>query len=211
MGVNIIETNLQFKQPLKKREQTDYLVLHHAEASNASVEDIHRWHLENGWAGIGYHYYVRKDGSIYRGRPRDTIGAHVQGHNYDSLGICAEGDYMKEIMPEAQKQSIIELLKELVQIYPNAKIVGHRDLMATSCPGINYPFREIVQKVYQKEVIPMVGPFQDVPENHWAAQAILDLYNRGLLAKNNTFRPDQPITRAEVVALLDRVLKYLGK
>ncbi|WKV08213.1 DUF1906 domain-containing protein [Thermoanaerobacterium sp. CMT5567-10] len=63
----------------------------------------------------------------------------------------------------------------------------------------------------QEEVIPVVGPFQDVPENHWAAQVILDMYNRGLLSKSTAFRPDQPITRAEAVALIDRVLKYLGK
>jgi hypothetical protein len=214
MGVNVIDVGLKFKSALQYRSRTDYFVLHHAEASNATVQDIHQWHLNNGWAGIGYHYYVRKDGSIYRGRPRDTIGAHCQGHNYDSIGICAEGNYMAETMPEAQKSSIIALCKELLTIYPNVQIVGHRDLYSTQCPGTDYPFQEIKTRIYQKEVIPMVGPFTDVPNDHWAAQAILDMYNRGLLsvdAKNPVFRPDDPITRAEAAALFDRVLKYLGK
>ena len=209
MGVNVIETNLQFRQPLKKRLQTDYIVLHHAEASNATVEDIHRWHLENGWAGIGYHYYVRKDGSIYRGRPRDTIGAHVQGHNYDSIGVCAEGDYMKEIMPEAQKQAIIALVRELREIYPQAKIVGHRDLMATSCPGVNYPFQEIVQKVLIKEVLSM---FKDI-QGHWAQADIEHLAQLGLVRgdEQGNFMPDKPITRAEVAVIISRLLKLLGR
>jgi len=209
LGVNVIETNLQFRQPLKKRLQTDYIVLHHAEASNATVEDIHRWHLENGWAGIGYHYYVRKDGSIYRGRPRDTIGAHVQGHNYDSIGVCAEGDYMKEIMPEAQKQAIIALVRELREIYPQAKIVGHRDLMATSCPGVNYPFQEIVQKVLIKEVLSM---FKDI-QGHWAQADIEHLAQLGLVRgdEQGNFMPDKPITRAEVAVIISRLLKLLGR
>jgi hypothetical protein len=118
---------------------------------------------------------------------------------------------MTEVMPEAQKEAIIALCKELLTIYPHVQIVGHRDLYPTQCPGANYPFQEIKARIYQKEVIPVVGPFQDVPENHWAASVILDLYNRGLLSKDTTFRPDQPITRAEAAALIDRVLKYLGK
>jgi len=209
VGVNVIDVGLKFREVLQPRGRTDYIVLHHAEASQATVQDIHQWHLENGWAGIGYHYYVRKDGSIYRGRPRDTIGAHVQGYNYNSLGICAEGDYMKEIMPEPQKQSIIALLQELRQIYPNAKIVGHRDLMATSCPGINYPFQEIVQKVLMKEVLSM---FKDI-QGHWAQADIEHLAQLGLIRgdEQGNFMPDKPITRAEVAVIISRLLKLFGK
>lgn len=149
--MNIIKTNLKFRENLQKRTKTDMIVLHHADATKASVEDIHRWHLNNGWAGIGYHFYVRKDGSIYAGRPIDTIGAHAKGYNSRSVGICAEGDYDKEkVMPEPQKQAIIELVKYVLTKYPKCKIVRHKDLMATNCPGQFYPFQDILKGVQGK-------------------------------------------------------------
>lgn len=141
--MRIIDPKLKFKGQLLKRRLTKYIVLHHADASTATVYDIHQWHLKNGWAGIGYHFYVRKDGSVYQGRPLNTIGAHVYGHNAYSVGICAEGNYMVETMPAAQKQAIVELIKYIKEIYPTAKIVGHKDLMATDCPGKNFPLNEL--------------------------------------------------------------------
>jgi len=153
--VRIIETSLQkFRNKLTKRSRTDYIVLHHADWPKCSVYDIHRSHLARGWAGIGYAYFVSKDGQIYRGRPHDAVGAHCEGYNSVSLGICAEGDYEDEWqMPSEQKNAIIALLVELKKVYPQAQIVGHRDLIATSCPGKNYPFNEILQAVKTKQQI----------------------------------------------------------
>lgn len=61
-------------------------------------------------SGIGYHFLVRKDGTIYQGRPEDTIGAHAKGANHDSIGICAEGDFMKEEMNPLQLNALIDLV-----------------------------------------------------------------------------------------------------
>ncbi len=144
--MNIINPKLRFKGSLQKRTQTKYIVLHHADASKASVYDIHSWHLKRGWAGIGYHFYVRKDGTICQGRPVNTVGAHVYGHNSYSIGICAEGDYMREVMSPAQKKALVELIAYIKTTYPQAKVVGHKDLMATDCPGKNYPLQEFKQK-----------------------------------------------------------------
>ena len=108
--MEIIETNLEFRN-LEKRKLTRRTILHHAEASNCTAEDIHRWHLNRGWSGAGYHFLVRKDGNVYRLRPEECVGAHAYGSNYDSIGICAEGKYNEETMPKQQKQSIIELVK----------------------------------------------------------------------------------------------------
>lgn len=150
--MEIIETNLEFRN-LEKRKLTRRVILHHAEASNCTAEDIHRWHLNRGWSGAGYHFLVRKDGTTYRLRPEDTVGAHAYGSNYDSIGICAEGKYNEEEMPEAQKQAIIELIKYLESKYNINTIQKHKDVCATSCPGNNYPFEEIVNgKVINKEV-----------------------------------------------------------
>ena len=64
--MRIIESNLTFKS-LTDLGTVKRIILHHAEPSTCSIEDIHRWHLNNGWSGCGYHFLVRTDGSIYRG------------------------------------------------------------------------------------------------------------------------------------------------
>lgn len=150
--MDIIETNWNWKKPLGTRASTEYIALHHAAAVKCSAADVDRWHKENGWSGIGYHYFVRKDGSIYRGRPRSALGAQVQGKNNISLGICAEGDYDREqTMPAAQKSAIKALLRELKRIYPSAEIVGHGEIGESDCPGKYYPLAEM-KNSYMEEI-----------------------------------------------------------
>ena len=141
--MNIIEKTYTLNGSLTKRSKTDTIYLHHA-VYNGPVEDIDRMHKNNGWTCIGYHFYVRKDGSIYRGRREDTVGAHAYGYNSTSIGICAEGNFEIDIMSEAQKNSIIELVNYLKQKYGVSKVLRHKDVNATACPGKNYPFNEIV-------------------------------------------------------------------
>ncbi len=144
MSISIIETNWTWNTGLTSRSATKYIALHHAAASSASAADVDRWHKQNGWSGIGYHFYVRKDGRIYRGRPLGALGAHVSGKNDVSLGICAEGNYTTEQMPDAQKRAIAELLDYLKSnFYPSAEIVGHREIGSSDCPGKNYPLAEL--------------------------------------------------------------------
>lgn len=141
--MEIIETNLHFysNHTLRSGDPAG-IVLHHA-AGGGSVEAIHAAHKSRGYAGIGYHFYVRKDGSIFRGRPEEWVGAHAGGHN-NMLGICAEGNFQNDTMGDAQRDAIAELLKYLFGKYGKRKVYGHRDLMATACPGRNYPFDAIV-------------------------------------------------------------------
>ena len=139
--MNIIDVGLKFKS-LSYGNKPNKLVLHHAEASKCTVQDIHSWHLNNGWSGIGYHYFIRKDGSIYRGRPDGAIGAHCQGSNTGSLGICFEGNYMKETIPTAQYNAGIDLIKYLRGKYGNLTIYGHKELLATECPGSKFPLAD---------------------------------------------------------------------
>lgn len=138
--MNIIQTDWKWNGTLSNRKSTDYIALHHAAAITCSAQDIDNWHKNNGWSGIGYHYFVRKDGSIYRGRPEWALGAHVSGMNNCSLGICAEGNYDTEkTMPTAQKAAILTLIKDVLSRYPKAKVVGHRDIGSSDCPGKYYP------------------------------------------------------------------------
>ena len=143
--MNIIETNFQWNSGLSRRSSTSLIVLHHAAAVKATANQVDQWHKGNGWSGIGYHFYVRKNGQIYRGRPIWAVGSHAQGRNSNSVGICAEGNFDTEAMPQAQKTAIKELLKYLKELYPNATIQGHKEVGATGCPGNNYPLAELKQ------------------------------------------------------------------
>lgn len=152
----INEVDYQWKGTLIKRIKTEMIVLHHAAAKSCSAQDIHSWHLSRGWSGIGYNYFVRKDGQIYRGRPEDVVGAHATNYNSKSLGICFEGDFTVESMPKAQLEAGKELVAYLKDKYKITKVKGHRDLMATSCPGKNFPFDEIAnakQSVVEENLI----------------------------------------------------------
>jgi N-acetyl-anhydromuramyl-L-alanine amidase AmpD len=140
--VNIKETNLTFG-PLQERTITNLLVLHHIGDidRDVSAAEIHKWHLEKEWSGIGYHYVIRKDGTTERGRPRNNIGAHAQGFNSRSIGINIVGDFEQSTPNPAQVESAAMLIAELSNIYcltPTPEtVVGHHDLMATTCPGQN--------------------------------------------------------------------------
>ena len=141
--MNIIEVAYKWHGGFTKRPRTDFIALHHAEAVKCTPQDIHSWHVSNGWTGIGYHFFVRKDGTIYRGRPENAIGAHVSGANTNTLGICAEGSYMTEIMPTAQLNAIKWLIQYLDNKYGQLPIYGHREVGSSNCPGTNYPLAEL--------------------------------------------------------------------
>ena len=115
--MNIIEKTYNWNGSLKNRTSTKRIILHHAESKSCTADDIHRWHLANGWAGIGYHFFVRKDGSIYRGRPEGVVGSHAKGANHDSIGICFEGSYMTETMNQTQINAGRELVAYLKKKY----------------------------------------------------------------------------------------------
>ncbi|MDT8717836.1 N-acetylmuramoyl-L-alanine amidase [Clostridium sp. 19966] len=138
--MNIIEPNLSWNGALILNNVPKLIVDHHAEAFSCSIQDIDRWHKERGWIGCGYHFLVRKDGSVYRGRPENAEGAHCYGYNTNSLGVCFEGNYMEDSMPEVQKQAGIELHKYLIGKYQLDRIEPHRALYNTSCPGDKFPF-----------------------------------------------------------------------
>jgi len=109
----------------------------------SSAAQIDTWHRQRGWKlGIGYHYVIRRDGTIEPGRPEWMIGAHCQNHNAHSIGVCYEGGYDIRGQPAdtrtpAQKAAMRKLLEELHARYPRAVIVGHHDLNPLKdCPCI---------------------------------------------------------------------------
>ena len=168
--MQIIETNLKFGS-LSKRASTKRVILHHA-AMNGSVEAVHNVHKAKGWSGIGYHFYVRKDGKIYRGRPEWAIGAHASGSNYNSIGICAEGNFETDKMSDAQKNALKWLVAYIKDKYKINTVQRHRDVGSTACPGRNYPFDEIVNgKIIVDTSKPDNNPLPNVPGKSHIVQA----------------------------------------
>ncbi len=140
--MKIIDTSFKWNGSLSKRNTTKYIILHHR-AGLGDVQSIHTGHLARGWSGIGYHFYIRKDGKVFRGRPIGTVGAHCTGYNDKSLGVCFEGNFEKDNVSGAQLKSGRELISHLKNLYPDAEIVRHKDFQSTACPGKNFPFEEI--------------------------------------------------------------------
>ena len=120
------------------------------EGRDFTVEDITRWHKARGFATIGYHYVIYRDGSIHEGRPLEQIGAHCVGHNKHSIGICyiggcaSDGKTPKDTRTPGQKEALLSLLRRLKARFPNATIHGHRDFAAKACPSFD-AFREYRQ------------------------------------------------------------------
>lgn len=145
--MNIIEKNYKWAMPLNKRGTTDLLILHHSGTTTCTPDGVHSSHVGNGWAGIGYHYLVRKDGTIYRGRPEDTVGAHAYGANSHSIGVCFEGNYQVEpSMPAAQLAAGQALVADIKRRWGITKVIGHKDVAGstTDCPGKYFPLAAIV-------------------------------------------------------------------
>lgn len=137
--MKIIEKTYRWSGTLARRGVTRRIILHHAAAVTCSADQIHAWHLANGWSGIGYHFFVRKDGTVYRGRPEDTVGAHAGGSNSDSIGVCFEGSFDKEEMPAVQRRAGTELVAYLKKKYGVTTVQRHSDVNAHGVSGDPFP------------------------------------------------------------------------
>lgn len=139
---DIKDYGLEFNS-LSERYVTDMIVVHHTgnpSDDDLSAEDIHEMHQNQGWAGIGYHYVIRKNGQIEQGRPEWAVGSHAYGENWHSIGIHVSGNFEEAEPTEYQIESLAYLIGWLCEEYdldPSVAVVGHRDLMATACPGEN--------------------------------------------------------------------------
>lgn len=106
------------------------------------VKELRRMHIEdNHWADIAYHYVIRLNGYIEKGRPDYKAGAHCYGHNRHSIGVCYVGGVDQngnnaDTRTKAQKESLRKLLKDLAFKY-RASIHGHNEYAAKDCPCFN--------------------------------------------------------------------------
>lgn len=121
------------------------LIVIHCSATRCNrdypMEACRRDHLKRSFANIGYHFYITRDGDLFAGRPLHQEGAHAQGWNRYSIGVCYEGGLDEQGHPadtrtEAQRQTLDALISRLLTDYPKARVVGHRDLpgVTKACP-----------------------------------------------------------------------------
>ena len=140
--------NSELKTAFSKRKSTSLIVVHCADTKpsmDIGWKEINQWHVkERGWAAIGYHVVIRRDGTIEAGRPLDAVGAHAQGVNSVSVGVCLVGgfggkadDPFEKNFTEAQKISLVAVLKDLAATFPDAQVVGHQDVpnSGKTCPN----------------------------------------------------------------------------
>ncbi len=116
----------------------NFLAVHCSDSPDdreVDAAEIHRWHRERGWSGIGYHAVIQRDGTVENGRPHYWKGAHVKNHNAHSIGVCLIG---RMNFTPPQYAALAALLKEWTSSHPGAKVVGHCDLDSRkTCPNFD--------------------------------------------------------------------------
>ena len=204
--MNIIEEIYSWNHHPGIRSKTNHLILHHA-AANGSAQDIHSYHKNNGWAGIAYHFYIRKSGSVHRGRPEDWRGGHTSGYEDNSLGICFEGNFENETMSAAQIKAGRELVNDICKRYPGIDIGPHRAYNATACPGKHFPYDELVAAPQDDEAVrePIYKHIDDIPE--WGLPTVQKLVDaKALLGDAEGL--NIPYSMLRVLVILGRMGAY---
>lgn len=128
------------------RKTTDYIIIHCAAtrpSMNTDIKDIDRWHRERNFRSVGYHYFIRRDGLLQTGRPLMESGAHAVGYNERSIGVCMAGGVAEDgKTPEnnftpAQWATLRGIVSALTRTFPQARVIGHRDVANKVCPSFD--------------------------------------------------------------------------
>lgn len=138
---------------MKLRERTDRIVIHCSytpPSMDIGAEEIRRWHRQKGWLDIGYHFVIRRDGTVEKGREMGVVGAHAEGWNERSVGICLVGgmapskeagkvsEIPEDNFTNVQFESLETLVTVVHEAYPTAQIIGHYQVEpAKACPCFN--------------------------------------------------------------------------
>jgi N-acetylmuramoyl-L-alanine amidase len=112
------------------------------EGRHVDVDTIREWHRKRGWSDIGYHFVIYLDGSVHNGRPVEKVGAHVSGHNADTIGVVYVGGTdaagkAKDTMNDAQETAFVNLVASLRDKYGALTLHGHNEYAAKACPSFN--------------------------------------------------------------------------
>jgi hypothetical protein len=200
--MNIIHPVYDWAWALTPRKVTTHLILHHAAAPVASAEGIHAYHRSLGWAGIAYHFLVRKDGAVYAGRPIGMQGGHTLNWNDRSIGVCFEGNFDVEYMIDAQLKAGQELIEQIRDKYPGIIVRQHKDFNTTACAGANFPFTFLVSPDDEGDVEGV-----SLEPSAWAKEAWVWASALGIIDGS---APKGAMTREQTVTILHRFAKLKG-
>lgn len=129
----------------KPRTSTDAIFVHCSAtkpSQNVGVREIRQWHKEQGWLDVGYHYIIKRDGTVEAGRDEGAVGSHAKGYNSTSVGVCLVGGIDDNGKPEAnftpeQMTALRKLLVELLDKYQGAKLMAHHEVAPKACPSFD--------------------------------------------------------------------------
>ena len=133
------------KVQFKPRTVTDAIFVHCSAtkpSQDIGVDTIRMWHKQQGWLDVGYHFVIKRDGTVEEGRPVDVVGSHVKDWNSRSVGVClvggidAKGKFEANFTP-AQMSALRNKLAELKALYPKADIKAHHDVAPKACPSFD--------------------------------------------------------------------------
>jgi len=160
-----------------------YITIHAAATTpsmDIGVKEIREWHLARGWRDVGYHFVIRRDGTLEKGRPLDEMGAHVGGHNSGNIGICmaggvteADGRTPENNFTAAQWQTLRELVYQLHTMHPKAVIMGHNGFPeheSRGCPCFDW-------RKWRKEFLESLEEQEPVFHGHWIEEVDVDPYD----------------------------------
>lgn len=127
------------------------IIIHCSDSDNPrhdNIKTIDQWHKARGWRGVGYHYFIRANGTLELGRKVSEAGAHTYGQNGESLGVCLHG---KERFTEAQFLTLRKLIRNLRRLFKPLAVYGHCEFNAEkTCPNFDYK-TEIINKLDLRE------------------------------------------------------------
>lgn len=145
---------LQVSQDLKTKgtelRTINQIIVHCADTPpdmDIGAKEIDQWHRERGWSQIGYHFVIRRDGTVEAGRPLEKAGAHTYGHNKNSIGICLVGGTGGFNFTFSQLKALISLVNEMKEDFNVSEVLGHRDLDSSkACP--QFGVSELLKATY---------------------------------------------------------------
>jgi N-acetyl-anhydromuramyl-L-alanine amidase AmpD len=128
---------IDFKKP---KRDVDTVFLHCSASDNYDHDDIsviRDWHLKRGFDDVGYHFFIKKNGTVQLGRSLEETPAAQQGYNLGSIAICLHG-LKKENFTKEQYNSLVELCNQIDRAYGKILFRGHKEVSNKECPVFDY-------------------------------------------------------------------------